>query len=190
MKRVSFLLLLASLFLAGCPKHADVEPKLIKTLPASYGGFDYRGYKVYPTEALGYSVRYVKRDAVHHYADIYIYPIPAGSSQAGQRDSVMAATQASAWEIEEAGREGYYSEVRALGSKVLEHQGDVMTCSEFAYVYSRNNLKIYSLLYLTESGGKLIKARISMPYDQGRLDHADEDRFMEHLFGVIKKQLN
>lgn len=195
MKRAVFLLFPALLFIAGCSgggatRQAAKEPALLQALPASYEGYDYRGYKVYPTEALGYSVRYAKRDEPFHYADIYIYPVPAGSSQASQRDSVMAATRASAGEIEEAGRQGYYSQIKVLGGAMLTHQGDVMTRSEFAYVYSRNNLRIYSLLYLTESGGTLIKARVSMPYDQQRLEHADEDRFLAHLFGIIKKELN
>lgn len=191
MIRRALYLLLAMVVLAGCTSTSQhstsEEPKLVQSLPKSYGGYDYRGYQVYPTRELGFSLRYVKRGEQHHHADIYVYPVPATAEGMTKRQIVMAATRASAREIFEVGRRGYYNNVKALHGVIRSNQGNVMTVSEFSFL--RNNLKIYSLLYLTEEKGTLLKARVSMPYDENHLDHKDVDRFMAHMFGAIKQEL-
>jgi len=191
MMRRAFYLLLTMLVLAGCAStaqhSASEEPKLVQALPKSYGGYDYRGYQVYPTRELGVSFRYVKRNEQFHHADIYVYPVPAEAQGKDQREIVLSASHVSMQEIFEAGRRGYYNNVKGLRGEMRTLEGNVMTVSEFSFL--RDNLKIYSLLYLTEDKGMLIKARVSMPYDERYLDHKDVDSFLAHMFGVVEKEL-
>lgn len=182
---------LAMLLLSGCPhtpqQGASREPALAQHLPRSDSGYVYRGYQVYPTRELGFSLRYVKQDEPYHHADIYIYPDPANSHGMTQQQIVQAATRASAQEIFEAGRLGYYYNVQQLHGEMRQHRGDAMSCDEFVFLHK--NLKTFSLLYVTESKGSLIKARVSMPYDRNHLDHKNVDQFVNHMFGAIKQNL-
>lgn len=151
-------------------------------LPAKLEGFSYENSTTYPAP-WGYSLRYGKNTTHRTYSDIYIYPIPKEANGYKHEEIVYGITKEALREIEYAKEKGAYSEFKVISKGTFYLNGKLATRVEIFLV--RNNLSSYSLLYVTESEGKLIKARMTMPDNESNRNNESWNKFIDKVFSII-----
>ena len=160
---------------------------VVSILPDTVGDFRYEGYRVYDTPDLGYSFRY--RMPAVGYADVYVYPVPAGQLAYTHKDIVIAMTRGAVGEIQHYVDAGYYGGFEILSSGYMEGEhGDITTKVDGALQVK--NLSSYTLIYLTENAGKLIKARITVNDNPHNRASASWDEFVDAIFGVVVSNID
>jgi hypothetical protein len=161
--------------------HGEHYP-ILDVLPRRIEGFTYEGSSTYP-DPLGYSLRYQNDNNLHAFADIYLYPAPPGAASFTHEEIVVGVTNEALQEIDYFKQRGLYSEFKIISSGTFEIQGKTVSRVEIHLV--KNNLVLYSLLYVTESDGKLIKARMSMPNNDANRTNEAWTRFIKSAFATI-----
>lgn len=155
---------------------------IVEVLPQSIEGFHYGGSATYP-DPWGYSLRYRSEERGNIHADIYLYAVPP-ESRAGGREAIIDATLDGALqEITYVMEQGEYSEVKVLGRDKIT-VGD-HPVGRVALYLVRNNLAVFSLIYVTESEGRLLKVRMSMPDNKANRGSGKWDLFVREAFTVI-----
>lgn len=190
MKVKLMLLFVAAIFLGACStasvKAPEKEPEIVSVLPRMIEGYSYMGSYVYPKEEYGYSIRYTLGSNNH--ADIYIYPVPEQLKKFSHNDIVFGMTGNAISEIALAQEKGFYHEFEILNKSAADNAGLILSKVEAKLV--KNNLVSYTILYLTENGGKLIKARITMPDNEGNRSNNKWDDFIGEIFGFILSNID
>lgn len=164
----------------------DEQPELIAMLPKQLEGYSYGGFHIYPEAAYGYAVRYLH--SAHHHADIYVYPVPDSIKHLSHKDIVLGMTYHTKQEIELAQEQGLYLNYQVIQERAYDNNGTITTKIEGEYL--KNNLAAYTLVYLTESSGKLVKARITMPDNEANRDNPQWDNFISQLFSFVLKHID
>lgn len=186
-----FVILALLLAVAGCAvpvkegqddTASEKHAALLDVLPRHIQGFTYEGVREYP-DPWGYSLRYRSDSSRRTYADIYIYPVPGNATNLSQKKVVTDMTNEALWEIKVAKEKGAYSDYKIIHSAAFEIDGNFTSRVDLQLV--SNNLVLYSLLYVTERNGKLIKARISMPDNDANRGNKLWQEFVEQTFQVI-----
>jgi hypothetical protein len=160
---------------------------ILEVLPRHIEGFSYKGMRVYP-DPWGYSLRYGNDSNQGVYADIYLYPVPQELRGREQEDIVMNKTNEALEEIDYFKRKGVYSAFEVISRDAFEILGNKTSEVEIQLV--RDNLALYSLLFVTESKGKLIKARMTMPNNEANNGSEAWKRFVESVFTVILNNID
>jgi len=132
---------------------------LINQAPSSIDNFVYSDSKVYPSESLGYLLRY--RTKSNGLADVYVYPVPKQLIIQSHEDIVKAMTSSTVADIRELESRGLYKNFNII-KQDYEITGQKMTGKVYATVVNKG-LDASTALYLTEDKGKLFKIRISEP---------------------------
>ncbi len=132
---------------------------LINQAPSSIENFVYSDSKVYPSESLGYLLRY--RTKSNGLADVYVYPVPKQLIDKTHGDIVKAMTSRAVADIRELESRGLYKNFNII-KQDYEVTGQKSTGKVYATVVNKG-LNTSTALYLTEDKGKLFKIRISEP---------------------------
>lgn len=181
------ILIYLILCLTGCVsfglnvENKNNKPEILDILPTNIDEFNYVGYQVYPEKSLGYSIRYAIVNI--GYADVYIYPVPKAALELDSKEIVIESTKAAITDIQYFVSKGIYSEFKVLSQKFSENNGVITTKIEGSFV--KNNLQLYTMLYLTEHSGMLLKARISVNDNETNRSSTGWDSFVGKLFGLI-----
>jgi hypothetical protein len=191
---IVFTLVMMALVGCGAPKRQEVKElpgseqyPILDVLPKSIEGFSYKGLRVYP-DPWGYSLRYRSDFDKTVYADIYLYPVPKEAMGGDPEDIVVGATNGALEEIDYATKNGMYSEFEILGRDDFDILGK--TTSQVDIYLVRNKTPLYSLLFVTESNGKLIKARMTMPHTDANRSNDAWKRFVESAFTIILNNID
>lgn len=160
---------------------------LLTEVPHSAHGFLYTGLQTYP-EPWGYSLRYQHHQLSHTHADIYIYPVPESINLQSHKRVILEMATQSLQEIDFATQQGSYSEYQLLRNSSFELEGHFVTRSDLFLV--RQNLAVYSMLFLTEKEGRLIKARITVPDNEANRNDPQWQAFVEEIFTAIIENIH
>ena len=183
-------------FVSGCVtsntaprpnKPEVVRIEILNLIPKDVEGFVYKGAKAYP-DPWGYSMRYqLKRNRLV-YSDVYVYPVPNTAAGIGSDAIAKRMAELALSEIDLAKEKGFYSEYEIIESREFDLKGRPVSRSDLYLV--KNNLESFSLLFLTESRGMLIKARMTMPDNEANRNSETWQRFVEEVFGVIIENID
>lgn len=192
------LVLIVTLFLAGCvsqnskdsntsgSSEESNEPDIVNLLPKTVDEYRYAGFKNYRNK-LGYSLRYIKDNEIHHHADIYIWDTPTQISSHSHRDIVYSATNAAIREIHAIAAQGRYSKIEFLEKLAFGADDSVLTLHKISM--QKDNLAVISFLYVSEYKGNLLKARITLPDNEFNRSRNDVHVFVGHMFAAITEIL-
>jgi len=156
--------------------------QLLEVVPHQLHGFVYTTTQTYP-EPWGYSFRFIHESNPRIHADIYVYPVPENLNLIDSKRIVLEMASQSLQEIDEAAKQGSYSDYQLIRNSSIEINGHFVTRSDIYLI--RSNLAVYSLLFLTESKGTLIKARISMPDNETNRSGSQWEEFVREMFSAI-----
>jgi hypothetical protein len=156
-------------------------------LPVSIEGFSYQGAIAYP-DPWGYSLRYEYGENHMVYSDIYIYPVPSEMAKYNQNEIVNGMTNAALREIDLLKQRGAYSEFEVVGTTTTHLLGEYLKRVDIYLV--KHNLASYSLLFLTEKDGKLIKARMTMPDNEANRNNVTWQKFINEIFSIIIENID
>ena len=160
--------------------------QILDVLPNNIEGFLYQGSTTYP-DPWGYSLRYTYSKSNMVYSDIYIYPVPEEARKYSQKEIVNGMTDAALSEIELVKKRGAYSEFEIIEKSTSRLLGDYLTRVDIYLV--KHNLASYSLLFLTERDGKLIKARMTMPDNEFNRNSVTWQKFIYKVFSNILENI-
>jgi hypothetical protein len=155
---------------------------ILDVLPKRIEGFTYEGMREYPPP-WGYSLRFRNEPNNAVYADIYLYPVPQELSGHEQDDIVMIKTDEALEEIDYFYKAGSYSEFEIINRDSFQILGE--TASRVEIYLVKDNLALYSLLFVTEKDGKLVKVRMTMPNNQANTSNDAWGQFVNEVFTVI-----
>lgn len=160
---------------------------IMEVLPDSIEGFSYVGSATYP-QPWGYSLRYRSGASRWTHSDIYIYPAPKADKPQSHQELVVGMTRQALEEIDYAKQRGAYSSFQILDQRKFTLNGKMATRIDMVLV--KDNLVSYSLLYVTESQGKLLKVRMTMPDNEANRNNARWQRFAETVFNTIMANMD
>jgi hypothetical protein len=187
------LLLVVSLTACATPTKEPQEQianneqlPILDVLPRQIEGFNYQGLRRYPAP-WGYSLRYRNETNNAVYADLYLYPVPEELKGHEQEDIVMVKTDEALEEIDYFFKTGSYSEFEVLNRDSFQIEGETTSRVEIYLV--RDNLALYSLLFVSEKDGKLVKVRMTMPNNEANTSNDAWERFVHKAFSVILKNI-
>lgn len=187
----SLLVFSLAALLAGCvatsggtrtPSASYKKIEIVHHVPEESHGFVYQSIKAYP-DPWGYSMRYKYKTSEWIHSDIYVYPVPAGTAGHTSEDITKEMAKQALEEIDLATEKGFYANNKVLGSKEFYLKGQYINRTEL-YVL-RQNLETFSLLFITEVQGKLIKARVTMPDNPANRNSERWQRFVSDVFAAI-----
>ena len=192
--KYAYLSLLVSMLAACATPARKAQPglvhgdhvKLLDVLPDNIEGFLYQDSTTYP-DPWGYSLRYAYSENSRVYSDIYIYPVPKEMREYSQEEIVNGMTNAALREIELVKQRGAYSEFQIIEADASHMLGEYLTRVEMYLV--KNNLASYSLLFLTERDGRLIKVRMTMPDNESNRKSATWQKFINTILSGILKNI-
>lgn len=164
----------------------DEHYVILDVLSKQVDGFSYEGSTTYPAP-WGYSLRYRNNESKRTYADIYIYPVPREAVDYKHKDIVFSITNDALHEIDYAKERGVYSKFNVISKGTFEILDNVATKVEISLV--KDNLVSYSLLFVTESSGKIIKARMTMPDNELNRNNEAWNKFVAKTFSIILKNI-
>ncbi len=135
-----------------------VDPTTGIGFPPTAGGLRYRGVRRYRSAALGFSVRY--QNTADTWADVFIYPGFGKKAPEQARSAAMARHfRQVEGDIFAAARQGYYRQLKKLGSRLLRLDGRELW--QGRYTYALRGRLVGSLLYLTGYRGHYVKVRFT-----------------------------
>ena len=164
------IVLAALLALSGC---AQKVVRLDSVLPAQIGPFTEAGTHVYPGHAEGYSVRYVSER--NHHADVYVFPVPEDLESESDEAILEAMVDATVAGMQMAVAGGAYRELKVSPSTDMTINNERVL--KFDGSFERDDLPWYSVSYITESEGTVLKIRMSMPDSESNRNSVDWDAF-------------
>lgn len=159
---------------------------ILDILPKEIEGFSFVDTKTYP-DPLGYSLRYRNNKNQLTYADIYIYPIPKEAIGLSHKELVLLATKLAFRDIEYVKKKGSYSRYDIISNDSFGLLGKTTVHAEISIL--KDNLVLYSLLYVTESNGKWIKARLTMPDNEANRNNETWHKFVTETFSIILQNI-
>lgn len=158
------------------------QREILNVLPKNIEGFTYDGVRTYP-EPLGYSLVYRLDGSRLTYSDIYVYPVPGKMSGHTHKQIIDDMSNQALMEIAYAKEKGLYTEFKIINSKTFNLDGNYV--NKVAIYVVKDNVESFSLLYLTQCEGKILKVRMTMP-DNEINRHSDRwQKFVEKVFSVI-----
>lgn len=162
------------------------KPHILELIPKNVEGFRYVDYYEYP-EPYGYSLRYLyeKNNMVH--SDVYLYPSGIDSKLYSHKEIVLGMTDILMNEFDITVKKGMYSEFRAIKSSSFSVLDKIVTRNDLYLV--RDNLETYSLLFLTESNGRMIKIRMSMPNNTHNRKSTNWQKFANQIIRFILENI-
>lgn len=197
MKRCMWgLMMIMVLGLYGCSANMENQTRqstddetyeILQVLPKTIEGFNYVNAHTYP-EPWGYSLRYVYQGNQQIHSDIYIYPVPEGALKYQHKDIVAGMTSQALREIEIAMNKGMYSDFNIINKRAFKIQDNITTRVDVQLV--RNNWEMFSLLFVTERNGTVLKARMTMPYNELNKNNEAWQKFVEQAFSIILGNLD
>ncbi len=196
MIRLSAIVLIPLLLTTGCKTHNTKSeaqlfelsnPLIMEILPEQIDDFHYMGTHYYP-EPWGYSLRYQYKHSYSIYSDIYIYPTPEAIKGDPHKDVVTRMSLQAIREIEHAQEKGMYSEFEIISSASYEQGSSIVSRADIYLV--KDNMESYSLIYLTEYKGKIIKARFVMPDSDSNRNQEAWQSFVQTIFSTIKQNID
>lgn len=172
------LFLMLSIFLAGCSSNERVpeevklkniikntieqldEPKIVEYIGYNVNGYKYEGHKIYPGN-LGYSLKYRNINNSKNYLDTYIWPVTKNAEVISHETLVSSMAKQALGDIYGAQNSGHYQNVRVVFK-------DMRVVSErnvefYKLNFSKKGVEFNSYLYVSESKGRYLKSRITMP---------------------------
>ncbi len=156
--------------------------EILDALPREIEGFIYRGAKSYP-DPWGYSLRYQLERNQLTYSDVFIYPVPGEAEGYGQKEVVISMSNQALKEIDIAKEQGLYSKYSVINRRTFEINGNFTIRIDIFLV--KSNLESYSLLFLTESNGKLIKVRMTMADNESNRNNTAWQKFAVKVITTI-----
>lgn len=189
--RTIFIVVVVAMLAACSGASKKTQPSqgnlpILDVLPKHIQGFSYVGTKTYP-EPWGYSLRYQLDGSQYTHADLYIYPVPKELAGQKHKDVIGRMKDQAIEEIGYAKEKGMYSEYRVMKNSSFNINGKFVSRTDIHLI--KGNLVAYSLLFLTESDGKLIKVRMTMP-DSEEVRRSDTwQKFVDKAFATVIKNI-
>lgn len=164
---------------------SDNSVAILEVIPKEIEGFFYSKTHKYPYP-LGYSLRYYDNINQLIYADIYIFPIDDSLEEYNIKDKIDIMTEWSLKDIFKFKEQGKYTKFDIIHNTNLNINGRYT--SKVSINLVKKNLELYSLLFVTKSNNKFIKARITMPNNEAHRKDPRWQKFVEKIFTEIFSQ--
>ena len=114
--------------------------------------------------------------------------MPEGALKYQHKDIVAGMTSQALREIEIAMNKGMYSDFNIINKRAFKIQDNIITRVDVQLV--RNNWEMFSLLFVTEHNGTVLKARMTMAYNELNKNNEAWQKFVEQAFSIILGNLD
>ena len=164
------------------------EPQIVSQLPKEMTDYTYEGYHIFPA-GYGYSLRYRNLFQERHYADIYIWPVHPEHTNTPHNDLVTAFSKGAVSDIFTAQEQGKYSDVKVLSEETFIVNGK--NVSEHTLSYKDSGVPVFSYVFVSESNGELLKARLTLKDTARNQQLTEPKEFVSDVFQhIIEYQKN
>ena len=148
--------------------------------PLSIGVLHQDGTQKYEDPSLGYTVRYYDESKAN-LVDVYVYPVAEEVASRGHQERVATYLYASQRDIHAAVSAGYYLRNEELGIDAFLLEGKQVLRSRHQLQTASGEL--YSLIYVTEVDGTVVKIRASV---RGTVNAVVHGAFENEAFGLLE----
>lgn len=161
------------------------QPQIVDSLSKEIVDYVYNSYHVYPP-GLGLSVRYNNLYQENHYADVYVWPVPNEMVDQSHEELIKIFAEGAISAVFSYEKQGAYSQVKVVSSQSYRHGG--LTISEHQLSYFNGEADVLSYLFMSESNGELLKARVSLDNTARNKERTEVREFVNRIFSEIVKQ--
>lgn len=163
------------------PTRDIVSVNALQQLPKKIGSFSYIGTRLYP-KPWGASSRYIYTTN-KIFADVYSYPVPKEAISFSHKNRVIGMTKQAIDEISGLTKLGKYSKFEILNKSTFQQQGRTSKRIDTSIV--KDGIALYSLIFLSENKGRLLKIRMSMPDSKSNRANKSWQKFAEKVFSAL-----